>query len=354
MPAALQQSTRAGYFSSWRLVLTWGLAHGGWTSCYLRVWTHSKVSRRSFSWWGVRLEQSATSGRQSRIAAGDSVILSHSELREISVVWLGQWGRYAVNLPASFFDRSPSRQGPSGAHAHSATQRLHHCSGDCGVSARGEVSNVQICDCKFGHDAAWNPIYQGTMALGVYKRKQAQVRKGLYPRLRRAVTSRLEVYFEELGLEVSNEDTKDCSPGARCRACPPLFPSTVAGGTSSKPVSRQHVTKAVFDSLKMLDVDTKHFSGISMHRGGISAGLAALVPEPIPFLQSGHGSNCAARTYMVPRDPGASRLMDFNGQGQQTRWHMLFGDSVLGTQFWEHQHVQLQQPRPRPSDGMGT
>ncbi len=121
------------------------------------------------------------------------------------------------------------------------------------------------------------------MALGVFKRKQAQVRKGLYPRLRRTVTSRLEVYFEELGLEVSNEDTKDRSPGARCRACPPLFPSTVAGGTSSKPVSWQHVTKAVIDSLKMLDVDTKHFSGISMHRGGISAGLTALVPKPIPF-----------------------------------------------------------------------
>ena len=40
-----------------------------------------------------------------------------------------------------------------------------------------------------------------------------------------------------------------------------------------------------------------------MRRGGISAGLAARVPEPILFLQSGHGSNCAARNYMVPRDP---------------------------------------------------
>ena len=37
--------------------------------------------------------------------------------------------------------------------------------------------------------------------------------------------------------------------------------------------------------------------------GGISAGLAARAPEPILFLQSGHGSHCAARNYMVPRDP---------------------------------------------------
>ena len=59
----------------------------------------------------------------------------------------------------------------------------------------------------------------------------------------------------------------------------------------------------MLNSLQMIGVDTKHYSGISMLRGGISAGLAARVPEPILFLQSGHGSNCAARNYMVPRDP---------------------------------------------------
>jgi hypothetical protein len=53
----------------------------------------------------------------------------------------------------------------------------------------------------------------------------------------------------------------------------------------------------------MIGVDTQHYSGISRRRGGISAGLAARVPEPILFLQSGYGSNCAARNYMVPRDP---------------------------------------------------
>jgi hypothetical protein len=59
----------------------------------------------------------------------------------------------------------------------------------------------------------------------------------------------------------------------------------------------------VINSLKMLEVDTRHFSWLSMRRGGISAGLVACVPEPILFLQSGHGSNCAARNYMVPRNP---------------------------------------------------
>ena len=59
----------------------------------------------------------------------------------------------------------------------------------------------------------------------------------------------------------------------------------------------------MINSLKMLEVDTRHFSGLSMRRGGISAGLMAGVLEPILFLQSGHGSNCAARNYMVPRNP---------------------------------------------------
>ena len=71
----------------------------------------------------------------------------------------------------------------------------------------------------------------------------------------------------------------------------------------SVPSSACQVTNAVINNLKMLEVDTKHFSGLSMRRGGISAGLVAGVPEPILFLQSGHGSNCAARNYMVPRNP---------------------------------------------------
>jgi len=57
----------------------------------------------------------------------------------------------------------------------------------------------------------------------------------------------------------------------------------------------------VLDTLKLIGVDTCHYSGISMRRGGISAGLAARVPEPILFLQSGHGSVCC--TELLPRDP---------------------------------------------------
>jgi hypothetical protein len=60
----------------------------------------------------------------------------------------------------------------------------------------------------------------------------------------------------------------------------------------------------------MLEVDTTHFSELSMRRGGISAALVARVPEPILFLQSGHGSNNAARNYMVPRNPSPHILFE--------------------------------------------
>jgi len=82
-----------------------------------------------------------------------------------------------------------------------------------------------------------------------------------------------------------------------------LFSRIVNGLATSAPVSRQQVTNAVLNALRMIGVDTKHYSGLSMRRGGISAALAARVPEPILFLQSGHGSNCAARNYMVPKNP---------------------------------------------------
>ena len=59
----------------------------------------------------------------------------------------------------------------------------------------------------------------------------------------------------------------------------------------------------MINSLKMLEVDTKHFSGLSMRRGGISEGLVAGDPEQILFLQSGHWSNCSAQNNMVPRNP---------------------------------------------------
>ncbi len=125
----------------------------------------------------------------------------------------------------------------------------------------------------------------------------------MFPRVGSAVTNRVGAFVEKLGLETSNECSKERAPGARCSTCPPVFPRTINGVDHSRPVSRQQVINAVINSLLMLEADTMHFSGLSMRRGGISAALVARVQELILFLQSGHCSNNAARNYMVPRNP---------------------------------------------------
>ncbi len=72
----------------------------------------------------------------------------------------------------------------------------------------------------------------------------------------------------------------------------------------------------------LIAIDTNHFSRISMLRSRIGAGLMARVPEPILFLQSGHGANCAASINIVPRELLAPfetyDAFGLYGQGQQT------------------------------------
>ena len=63
------------------------------------------------------------------------------------------------------------------------------------------------------------------------------------------------------------------------------------------------MTSAVKSVMEMLGVDASQFSGKSMRRGGLSASINARVPEPILFLQSGHGQAKSARRYMAPDDP---------------------------------------------------
>ena len=311
MPASLQHSTRSGYFSYWKLVVTWGVAHGEVANLLPMSQDTLKAITQELLMVGcatgtIRNVWSAIEDRSRRFGYPPPLGVE------------GDFSRMARAVGS--VRGEPSRLiFPVGTHhvrimlelvGMTLTQRrdmLITVVGTVACLRVCEVANLQLCDGLWNHDGAWSSDYNGTMALRVYKRKQDQVRKGLYPRIGQAVTSRLRAFVDDLGLEVSDDCTKDRSPGARCRGCPPLFPRAVAAtarNAKPAPVSRQQVTKAVINSLKMLDVDTKHFSGLSMRRGGISAGLSARVPEPILFLQSGHGSNCAARNYMLPRDPG--------------------------------------------------
>ena len=56
-------------------------------------------------------------------------------------------------------------------------------------------------------------------------------------------------------------------------------------------------------ALESIGVDPRHYSGISMRRGGITCAVQARVSEPILYLQSGHGTAMAGRRYVDPIDP---------------------------------------------------
>ena len=173
----------------------------------------------------------------------------------------------------------------------------------------GELKRLQVCDLLVDHDVPYSRRFRGSAAVRIRKRKQDQLRRGLYPRLAKGSTARLCVVrrlqrmMATRSLQVSDACTKAVRPAARCPHCPPLFASFRRSGGSYLPLSRQQISGAVKRAINLVQSDSGSFSGISMRRGCNSQAIQARVPEPILYLQSGHGSGFAARTYIVPQDP---------------------------------------------------
>ena len=173
----------------------------------------------------------------------------------------------------------------------------------------GELKRPQVCDFLEDFDLAYSRRYRGSAAMRTRKRKQDRTRVGLYPRLLKGISRtvcivrRLRKLMSERGLAVSALCTKGQRPAARCPHCPPLFASFREEDGRILPMSRQQISWAVKKSMALIGQDSASFSGISMRRGGISQAVHKRVPEPILFLQSGHGSGIAARAYMAPQDP---------------------------------------------------
>ena len=187
-----------------------------------------------------------------------------------------------------------------------------------------EMDQLQICDVLWHFDAAFHIMYAQTLACRTCKRTSSTTPTAVQPRHRNDSKSAAK-HPPGHGPRPPRLGTRDRQPALKTRpARPPglIFRAATAarprlgggedlrsrrlianGVATTDPMSRQQVTNAVLETLASIGVDNTNYSGISMRRGGISAGLAARVPEPILFLQSGHGSNCAARNYMVPRDP---------------------------------------------------
>ena len=171
---------------------------------------------------------------------------------------------------------------------------------------------MQLCDLLWGHDGAYHVLLAGGLAVRIYKRKQDTGRFGLYVRIPDSpLLAWLRRWIQSRGLRKDPRCTKGERPGARCRYCDPVFPRLVSGRAVEpvgqveqlRPMSRQQVSSAVKTAVGLLGLDSRYYSGKSMRRGGITAAVQAGVPEPILYLQSGHGTAKSGRRYVDPVDP---------------------------------------------------
>ena len=178
------------------------------------------------------------------------------------------------------------------------------------VSRVDEVAQMQVCDLLWNHDAAYHPSLWAALAIRIIRRKQDSGRFGLYVRLPAGmVVEMVRSYVKDMQLLLDLRCTKAIQRGARCPFCDPVWPRTVVGRRAkSAPgqlqgMSRQQVSGAVKIALESIGVDAKHYSGISMRRGGVTAAVQAKIPPAILHLQSGHGTATSSMGYVDPVDP---------------------------------------------------
>ena len=317
-PAQLEASTRAGYQTAWRLVVTWGIAHknlkgllpmskdtikaltqellmvGCAAGTIRNVWSSIADRHRRF---GLPFPFSAP-GEFSRMCKAVAAVVGTPSLIIFPI------GAHHVK----------ELLGAIGLTDEQERNALMTASGTVLSSRVVEITFFQPCDFEWEIDRHFHPRYEGTTAVHVYRRKQDTGRRGLWPRIGKSqraewdIVDRLRRHAEKYGLEVSPQCTKKKYPGAQCRHCGFFFfreKRIKKGEVSAERVqmTRQQVTNAVKSSLQLIGVDTTYFSGLSMRRGGISASITAKVQAPVLYLQSGHGSKNAAHNYVVPKDP---------------------------------------------------
>ena len=325
-PAQLEQSTRKSYDASWRMVVTFGLSHN-------EVGSMLPMSQDTL--------KSLTT----------ELLLAGTSVNSIKNLWSAiesrhrNWGYQPPLASDGLFKRWIKALGsikgapgklifPLGPHQIQALLRMTGLTtlqtrnvlavsmGTVCCGRAGEVAAIQTCSLAWGLDGAYHPDYANGAGLYVQKRKNDTQRRGICTRIPGGLLlEKIKKWIKDQGLEVSPLCTRQGSPGAKCQYCPPLFPKTVrkngdklAAAAATKrqeqglcnlrlPMTRQHMTSAVKSCVELLGADSRHFSAISMRRGGLSAAINAGVAEPVLFLQSGHGQAIAARRYMVPSDP---------------------------------------------------
>jgi hypothetical protein len=189
-PAELEASTRASYHASWRLVVTWGIAH----ECVAGVLPMTKDTLKALTL--ELLMAGCASGTIGNVWSS----IEERHRRFGHPLPLGEPGAFRRLYKAvSAVKGAPSRViFPIGSHhmkrmmgllgLSSAQERdvLMCCTGTALNCRVGEVTFFRICDFLWDHDAPYHEKYLGTAAVRIYRRKQDTGRKGHLPRLGRA------------------------------------------------------------------------------------------------------------------------------------------------------------------------
>ena len=93
----------------------------------------------------------------------------------------------------------------------------------------GELKRLKICNFLPGFDATFHPKYHCSAVFRLRKRKQAQLRRGLYPQVlprsrpELCTVQRLKACCRPEGS--GSRQTKGAHPATKCRHCPALFTS---------------------------------------------------------------------------------------------------------------------------------
>jgi hypothetical protein len=313
LTSALAQGSRKRYNQLWKGFVTFGIAHGALSQIMpaTKEIVHAWVMELMMLGATPSLIRSSLAAVQSRhtdhgYAQPLGERLEFKRLMKAVGSLQGTPRRQIMPLPRRLLRRLMRLKNLTPAQDRNVLVTVLGTQLCCRV---GELKRLQLCDFLPNFDLAFHPRYRGSAAFRIRKRKQDQLRRGLYPRLlpgsrtSLCTISRLQQMLRSRGAEVSARCSKAVAPAAKCRHCQALFVSQrVVAGVQQR-MSRQQISGAVKSSLRLLGIDSPAVSGMSMRRGGISAAIHARVPEPVLFLQSGHGAGIAARAYMVPQDP---------------------------------------------------
>ena len=195
------------------------------------------------------------------------------------------------------------------------------CTLTIGCMRPAEGAQAQSCSLDFDADFRKGLTqYVGCSTLTTLHRKNDQERKGHWMRFGKSSDPQLDINYQ-LGLFMDMANTRPSTactarsrPGRRCTSCPPLFPKLVHGPGDTwtlhpDPVpSPALISSMVVSALRMINVDTSSFSGVSCRMGGLTIATEAGVPENIMWMQSGHAQDRAARRYVRLTNP--DRLYD--------------------------------------------